>query len=122
MADISVIYGQNYLQEAQTSKIDHLIKIVSVNVSNYEFNKHANMSHLWDKEGVFNSEAKWKIIHSIQSMNKNMVVTQINKESSEINMLPYFINEPNVEYFRLIDMQRGKIILFYITPTGISVY
>ena len=40
MADISDIYGKNYLQEAQQSKTSHLIKMISNNVSNYEFNKH----------------------------------------------------------------------------------
>lgn len=122
MADISDIYGKNYLQEAQQSKTSHLIKMISNNVSNYEFNKQVNMSHLWNKDDVFDSESKWSIIHNIQENNKNMVVTQINKQSPEINMLPYFINEPKVEYFRVIDMNRGKIILFYITPTGMSVY
>lgn len=122
MADISDIYGKNYLQEAQQSKTSHLIKMISNNVSNYEFNKQVNMSHLWNKDDVFDSESKWSIVQNIQANNKNMVVTQLNKQSPEINMLPYFINEPKVEYFRVIDMNRGKIILFYITPTGMSVY
>jgi hypothetical protein len=122
MADISDIYGKNYLQEAQQSKTSHLIKMVGNNVSNYEFNKQVNMSHLWNEDGVFETESKWDIIQSIQQNNKNMIVTQINKQSPEINMLPYFINEPKVEYFRVIDMNRSKIILFYITPTGMNVY
>lgn len=122
MADISDIYGKNYLQEAQQSKTSHLIKMVSNNVSNYEFNKQVNMSHLWNKDDVFDTESKWNIIHNIQQNNKNMIVTQINKQSPDINMLPYFINEPKVEYFRVIDTKRSKIILFYITPAGMNVY
>ncbi len=89
--------------------------MISNNVSNYEFNKQVNMSHLWNKDDVFDSESKWSIVHNIQANNKNMVVTQLNKQSPEINMLPYFINEPKVEYFPSYrhEPRQNYIILHY---------
>jgi hypothetical protein len=121
MAELFDLYGENHQNESKMSRLDHVAKVIATNVSNYEFNQKFDMSSLWENNN-FKSEVSENISDSIFHNNSNLIALHINKHSNEKNILPYFINEPNVEYFRLIDLQRNKIIIFYVTPYGVGVF
>jgi|SRR6056300_171406 len=121
MAELSDLYGENHQNESKMSRLDHVAKVIAANVSNYEFNQKFNMSSLWENNAFKNGVSE-NISNSIFQNNPSLIALHINKETNEKNILPYFINEPNVEYFRLIDLQRSKIIIFYVTPHGVGVF
>lgn len=120
MADISTVYGSNYYEEAKSSKLNHVAKIIAANMSNYQFEQKLDLSMMFD-DGI-KQEAIEALTKSIMHHNPKMLVTYINKNKEEINMLPYFIDTPVVDYFRVIDSVRNKIIFFFVTPTGTGVY
>ena len=122
MAEISTVYGTNYFEEAKSSRINHIAKILAANISNYQFEQHLDMSSIWNEDNSLKYEAVDVLLKSIMSNNPKMVVTHINKSKNEINMLPYFIQGDSVEYFRVIDTVRNKIIFFFVTPKGTGVY
>ena len=122
MAEISTVYGTNYFEEAKSSRINHIAKILAANISNYQFEQHLDMSSIWNEDNSLKYEAVDVLLKSIMSNNPKMVVTHINKSTNEINMLPYFIQGDSVEYFRVIDTVRNKIIFFFVTPKGTGVY
>lgn len=122
MAEISTVYGTNYFEEAKSSRINHIAKIIAANISNYQFEQHLDMSSIWNEDNSLKYEAVDVLLKSIMSNNPKMVVTHINKSTNEINMLPYFIQGDSVEYFRVIDTVRNKIIFFFVTPKGTGVY
>lgn len=122
MAEISNVYGANYFEEAKRSRINHVAKILAANISNYQFEQHLDMSSLWNEDKSLKHEAVEILLNSIMANNPKMVVTHINKQTNELNMLPYFIDTSSVEYFRVIDTVRSKIIFFFVTPKGTGVY
>jgi hypothetical protein len=122
MAEISNVYGANYFEEAKRSRINHVAKILAANISNYQFEQHLDMSSLWNEDNSLKQDAVNILVDSILQNNPKMVVTHINKQSNDLNMLPYFIQGDSVEYFRVIDTVRSKIIFFFVTPKGTGVY
>ena len=122
MAEISSVYGANYFQEAKTSRINHVAKIIAANISNYQFEQHLDMSSLWNEDNSLKQDAVNILVDSILQNNPKMAVTHIDKQSNDLNMLPYFIQGDSVEYFRVIDTVRSKIIFFFVTPKGTGVY
>jgi len=122
MAEISNVYGANYFEEAKRSRINHVAKILAANISNYQFEQHLDMSSLWNEDNSLKQDAVNILVDSILQNNPKMAVTHINKQTNELNMLPYFIQGDSVEYFRVIDTVRSKIIFFFVTPKGTGVY
>lgn len=122
MAEITTVYGANYFEEAKSSRINHVAKIIAANISNYQFEQNLDMSSLWNDDKSLKHEAVDVLLSSIMTNNPKMVVTHINKQTDELNMLPYFIDTSSVEYFRVIDTVRSKIIFFFVTPKGTGVY
>jgi hypothetical protein len=122
MAEISNVYGANYFEEAKRSRINHVAKILAANISNYQFEQHLDMSSLWNEDNSLKHDAVNILVDSILQNNPKMAVTHINKQTDELNMLPYFIQGDSVEYFRVIDTVRSKIIFFFVTPKGTGVY
>lgn len=122
MAEISNVYGENYFEEAKKSRINHVAKILAANISNYQFEQRLDMSSLWDQDKNLKNVSINILLNSIMENNPKMIVTHINKNNQEINMLPYFIDTDSVEYFRVIDTVRSKIIFFFVTPKGSGVY
>lgn len=122
MAEISNVYGANYFEEAKRSRINHVAKILAANISNYQFEQHLDMSSLWNEDNSLKQDAVNILVDSILQNNPKMAVTHINKQSNDLNMLPYFIEGNSVEYFRVIDTVRSKIIFFFVTPKGTGVY
>ncbi len=122
MAEISNVYGANYFEEAKRSRINHVAKILAANISNYQFEQHLDMSSLWNEDKSLKQDAVNILVDSILQNNPKMVVTHINKQTDDLNMLPYFIQGDSVEYFRVIDTVRSKIIFFFVTPKGTGVY
>ena len=122
MAEISKVYGSNYFEEAKRSRINHVAKILAANISNYQFEQHLDMSSLWNEDNSLKQDAVNILVDSILQNNPKMAVTHINKSSNDLNMLPYFIEGDSVEYFRVIDTVRSKIIFFFVTPKGTGVY
>tara|TARA_Y100000389_G_C17088388_1_gene330079 strand:- start:45 stop:413 length:369 start_codon:yes stop_codon:yes gene_type:complete len=122
MAEISNVYGANYFEEAKRSRINHVAKILAANISNYQFEQHLDMSSLWNEDNSLKLDAVNILVDSILQNNPKMAVTHINKQSNDLNMLPYFIQGDSVEYFRVIDTVRSKIIFFFVTPKGTGVY
>jgi hypothetical protein len=122
MAEISNVYGANYFEEAKRSRINHVAKILAANISNYQFEQHLDMSSLWNEDNSLKLDAVNILVDSILQNNPKMAVTHINKQTDDLNMLPYFIQGDSVEYFRVIDTLRSKIIFFFVTPKGTGVY
>jgi hypothetical protein len=122
MAEISNVYGANYFEEAKRSRINHVAKILAANISNYQFEQHLDMSSLWNEDNSLKQDAVNILVDSILQNNPKMAVTHIDKQSNDLNMLPYFIQGDSVEYFRVIDTVRSKIIFFFVTPKGTGVY
>ena len=122
MAEISNVYGANYFEEAKRSRINHVAKILAANISNYQFEQHLDMSSLWNEDNSLKLDAVNILVDSILQNNPKMAVTHINKQTDDLNMLPYFIQGDSVEYFRVIDTMRSKIIFFFVTPKGTGVY
>ena len=117
--NLSDYFGTNAKKIEQKKYYD---TITAANISNYQFEQNLDMSSLWNEDKSLKHEAVEILLNSIMANNPKMVVTHINKQTNELNMLPYFIDTSSVEYFRVIDTVRSKIIFFFVTPKGTGVY
>ena len=122
MAEISTVYGENYFKESHDSRINHIAKIISSNISNYQFEQHLDMEVLWGNANQIDSSIIHVIVNSIMNNNPKLVVTHIQQGTEYMNMLPYFIQTDKVEYFRIIDTQRNKVLFFFIKTKMSGVY
>ena len=115
MSLISETYGNDYQQQIHNSQIAHCIKVYSVNIANRCFDTHLDSKALWSGDNIVPDYTQ-RLMKSIVNQNSNFVVKNLKKNSKKnMSMVPYFIEGP-VEYFMIIDKEKERIYIIYVTP------
>lgn len=118
MADISETYGSGYHHEAQNSRVNHALKAIATNVANKNFDMRFDSSDIW-RQNYIKPEASKQLVQKIEEINPDFAVSVLNKNSDDINMLPYTL-AGSVEYLRIIDIKNRKMYFMYITPENME--
>ena len=118
MASVTEVYGDKYNQEACYGRLNYSAKVLANNIAELSFNIRHESDTLWDGNNM-KPEAIKLIIDKVQNINPHFMMDHINKTSCQTNMLPYLIDGA-VEYFRIIDLNRNRLYLIYITPDNME--
>lgn len=120
MAELQEVFGQNYNVESCLQRVNYSAKILAVNIAKLNFKlRHASDS-LWNGNNM-RPEALRLIINKVQEVNPKFRIECIDKTSKTVNMFPYLIDGA-VEYFRIVDLDRKRIYLIYVTPINMEPY
>lgn len=120
MATINEVYGNNFNQHAFSSRVHRLTDLIAGNFANLNFNLRHNFAPLFRNQGIDPAELE-QIVAKTKALNPNIAVLPIKKDTPEINMLPYLLTIP-AEYFRIVDIERQKIYLVYISTEHMEPY
>ena len=124
MSNLKEVYGSNYQQQVQESKVDHLINIIGNNFAHREFIFHLDGCNiLWDSNNHLLPEACQKLIKRVCEINPKLEVNRIDLNNSyHRKLIPYFIKDTPVEYFYLIDREYNRCYLPFITPVQTGIF
>jgi len=120
MASVQEVYGNNYNLEACYQRLNYSAKVLATNIAELNFKIRHDSQYLWLNNNM-KPEAIKLIIDKVHNINSRFVMERIDKTSQMVNMFPYLIDGA-VEYFRIVDLQRYRIYLLYITPFNIEAY
>ena len=118
MASVQEVYGNNYNVEACYQRLNYSAKVLASNIAHLNFNLRHDSEYMWEGNNM-KREAIKLMIDKVQNMNPKFIMDHVPKTSQLINMFPYLING-SVEYFRIIDKDRQRLYLLYITPFNIE--
>lgn len=123
MAEIKEVYGQNFCEESQQSKIDYLISQIANNVAHRQFNfRLTDPISLWDNKSSLKPQTIITLSNKVKQINPKMQLRYLNSQSKQINMLPRLVVGAPVEYFMLIDQEYGRAYFLYLTHNEINAY
>ena len=120
MATIDDVYGKNFNREAFAGRVNHIVDLISSNFANLSFQLRHNYSPLFRQGGMDPREIA-EIVAKTRTLNPNLLVTPINKNTDEVRMLPYLLTIP-AEYFRITDLAHQKIYLVYVSTESMEAY
>ena len=118
MADISETYGSTFHQDAQSSRVNHALKVIASNVANKNFDNRFDSSAMW-RQNYIQPQAAQSLVQKIEEINTDFAVSFLNKNTDDINMLPWTLTGA-VEYLRIIDIKESKMYFMYITPDNME--
>lgn len=120
MSSLKLVYGDTYETDIKKDYELQIIKLFANNIANKEFTLSYNSCKIWERNNL-SGEIITKIIEEAQSINPDIRLTHVNKNSKYINMFPCLI-EGAVEYFVLTDLKDGVMYSIYITPEKMNVF
>jgi hypothetical protein len=120
MSAIDEVYGNNYNVEICYQRMNFSAKVLAANIAQIAFNIRHDSEWMWRGNNMKEDAVKL-MMDKVKNMNSDLIIYHIDKTTSMINMFPFLINGP-VEYFRLVDLKRNRVYLFYITPSQIEAY
>ena len=118
MSSVTEVYGNNYNVEACYQRLNYSAKVLASNIAHLNFNLRHDSEYMWNRNNM-KPEAIKLLLDKVTNMNPKFTIEHIPKTSKLVNMFPYLINGP-VEYFRIVDKERQRLYLIYITPTNIE--
>ena len=120
-AGINEVYGDNFRQEAFSARVNHITDLISSNFANLNFQLRHDYSPLFRRGGMDPAQIE-QIVQRTMILNNNLVVLPIDKKRpEETAMLPYLLTIP-AEYFRILDLERQKIYLVYVSTENMEAY
>jgi len=121
MANLEEIYGTSdtFIDDINEN-ITTLTRIILNNIVNNNLQLNANFDDLWENSTLKPSVLKL-LMKEIEKYSK-LQLTYIDKNSVNSKMLPYFISNDKVAYFRVIYYNSGQMRLFYITNKKLDAY
>ena len=120
MATIDEVYGDNFSQEAFSSRVRHICDLISSNFANLNFQLRHEYGPIFRQGGMDPKEIQ-QIIEKTQLLNPEIIVQHLRKGTDELKMLPYMLTIP-AEYFRIVDISRQKIYLVYVSTQNMEAY
>jgi hypothetical protein len=123
MAELHDVYGSNYLDESKQSKCAYVLNIIANNLAHRQFNfRLSDSMDLWNSSNRVSPQNIETIIKKVKTINKQMCLLHLEKNSEKINMLPELIIDSPVEYFWIIDAQLHRAYFIYLTPYEVGAY
>lgn len=120
MASVKEVYGTNYNVEACYQRMNYSAKILASNIANLNFKIRHDSEYMWNSNNM-KPDAIKLMTDKVQNINPKFKITHIPKTSQLVNMFPYLINGA-VEYFRILDTDKNRLYLLYITPFNLEAY
>jgi hypothetical protein len=124
MAELNTVYGDNYQNESQQSKVNHVLNTIINNIAHRQFNfRLFDSIDLWDPTThIIPRSSIETMIRKVKEINKQMQMIHLDKKSDQVNMLPELIVDSPVEYFMIVDGEYRKAYFIYITPYEVNAY
>lgn len=107
------IYGDNYANDFVEHNRRYVADLIISNIAGLNFRevKH-DYGVLFGQNSML--PKKWfdHIQKNVHEMNPSLILKPI----TNLNSVPRLIEEPQVTYFKLVDLHRRKIYILFITP------
>jgi hypothetical protein len=123
MSSLKEVYGDDFHAQAYQSRVDHILNIITNNISHREFVYQLdNCDPLWNGDHLGKEIIK-RICDRVQEMNSQLTVRHIDLEHPEQRkMLPFLIKNTSIEYFYIIDKELLRCYIIFITPAQMGAY
>ena len=123
MADLSDVYGQNYQTESRSSRLDFILNGIANNIAHRQFKFHLHDNNeLWNNAQSLDKKEIDMLIKKVANINSKIHLFNLDKNSDQMNMLPFLIIDTPVEYFMIIDADFNRAYFIYLTPTEVNSY
>jgi hypothetical protein len=119
MSELDEVYG-SFPSGKADDNVFQISKVLTNGIIGHDFQMHYDFTDIWDKDVLKDKVIKY--ISDQVGKYEHLKLDIINKKSSQMNMFRYFINEPKICYFRLIDYREGRIYLLYLTDKIMDAY
>lgn len=107
------IYGDTYASDFVEHNRRYVADLLVSNIAGLNFRE---VKH--DFSVLFNEEIelpnKWlnHVITNVQKLNPNILVSRITNKNS----IPRIIDEPQITYLKVLDLNRKKLYILFLTP------
>ena len=119
MSTLSEAYGNNYAKETTDGRLNHIINLISKNLSVRNFGFKLNSRVIWNGCNI-SPTVKHNIYNTMKTF-KQFIFGFIDKsDKAQLKMLPFLVNGP-VEYFYIMDLEKGELYFLYITTDQVEV-
>jgi hypothetical protein len=108
------VYGDNYVSQFVEDNRRYVADLLVSNIAGMNFRevKH-DFSPLFDKQqGELSTTWFQHIKKNIEQMRPSLIIQRITNP----NQLPRILNEPQISYFKIFDLQNKNIYIIFITP------
>ncbi|MEX0595675.1 MAG: hypothetical protein WD512_04170 [Candidatus Paceibacterota bacterium] len=108
------VYGDNYVSQFVEDNRRYVADLLVSNIAGMNFRevKH-DFSPLFDKQlGEISTTWFQHIKKHIEQMRPSLIIQRITNP----NQLPRILNEPQISYFKIFDLQNKNIYIIFITP------
>ena len=118
LAPIAELYGADYQEQDGAARLQRLCDIVATNLAGLNFQMRYDFGALFCN-GQIRSDAIARVLEKITVINPKMRGETV--QGAAMRMLPYLLTTP-VWYLRLVDCDRRKVYLVYVTPENMEAY
>ena len=123
MSDLNEVYGNDYHDQAISQREDHLIELITNNLSHREFAFHLdNSQNIW-KCNNLTKNAIQKISQRVHDKNSHLKMIPINLSRPDHRaLIPYFIENEPCEYFYIVDKEFDRLYVIFLTPSMVGAF
>lgn len=107
------VYGDNYVSQFVEDNRRYVADLLVSNIAGMNFRevKH-DFSALFDKQGEISLTWFQHMKKNIEQMRPSLIIQRITNPIQ----LPRILNEPQISYFKIFDLQNKNIYIIFITP------
>lgn len=118
MSNLNEVYGSDYQDKAIQQREDHLVELITNNLSHREFTFHLdNSENIWRGNRLSKSAIE-KICQRVSDKNFKLKLVPVNlNRADHRSLIPYFIENEPCEYFYMIDSELDRFYLVFLTPS-----
>jgi len=118
MSSLQELYGDNHQGDMKNFNQSYIADLVASNISGQNFQEvRHDFGALFKNEKLTNQWFNY-IKTKVENMQPKFILLRI----TDINNLPYRINERAISYLKLIDLNRKKFYILFLTPYILDVY
>jgi hypothetical protein len=107
------VYGDNYVSQFVEDNRRYVADLLVSNIAGMNFRevKH-DFSSLFDREGGLSASWFQHLKKNVEHMRPSLIIQRI----TDPVQLPRILNEPQISYFKVFDLQNKNIYIIFVTP------
>jgi hypothetical protein len=126
MADLCDVYGDQYRQESYQLRINHVLNKIATNLAHRDFQfrlENDSSAQIWSQYGdrKMSSGSIEYLIKQMKTINPAMEVSHL-QSIRDKQLIPELITDSPVEYLMIIDHQKNRAYIIYITPMEVGAF
>jgi hypothetical protein len=118
MADLQELYGDNHQASMKTFNQSYVADLAASNIAGQNFHEVRHDFQSLFKDGQMTEQWFQYIKTKVENMQPKFILLRIKDK----NTLPYLINEKEITYMKLADLNRKKFYVVFITPYILDSY